>query len=192
MAVYGITKESLTIQRVRPFGNFFSQKKVTIAGGQGVLKPGTVLGVNESDFKYYVLDPAANDGTQTARAILREEVDTSAGDVQAVVYLAGVYAEDDIVFADVPVVGENVETGDGTATTFTLSRPPVASGSEKIYLDGVLQTGGYTIDYATGSITFNSAPGAGVVITADYDHQLTDTEKKTAILQLQDRGIILA
>jgi len=50
---------------------------------------------------------------------------------------------------------------------YEIQQAPIAP---KIYLDGVLQAGSaYTIAYlAAGTITFATAPGAGVVITADF------------------------
>ena len=61
---------------------------------------------------------------------------------------------------------EIVGTGHGV-TTFTLDYPPVVSGSETVYLDGVATTA-YSINYETGEITFDTAPALGMKITADY------------------------
>lgn len=58
----------------------FTQKGVTLAGGQGVLKAGTLLGRKTADKKYYVYDNSKSDGTEVARGVLRRGVDTgSAG-----------------------------------------------------------------------------------------------------------------
>lgn len=54
----------------------FTQKGVTLAGGQGVLKAGTLLGRKTSDKKYYVYDNVKADGTEVARGVLRRGVDT--------------------------------------------------------------------------------------------------------------------
>lgn len=72
------------------------------------------------------------------------------------------------------ITGENVGTGDGSTTQFTLAHIPVEEYSEIIYLDGVEQTRGtdYTIDYETGMITFSTAPSSGVAITADYQYRM--------------------
>lgn len=81
------------------------------------------------------------------------------------------YATGQIVFDSAPgateVTGEAVGTGDGATTNFTLDDPPVVAGSEIIYVDGVINEA-YTIDYATGEIVFDSAPGHDNDITADY------------------------
>lgn len=56
----------------------YRQFGVTLAGGQGILPIGTVLGQKTSDKKYYVYNNNASDGTQTARGILRRPVDLGA------------------------------------------------------------------------------------------------------------------
>ena len=56
----------------------------TILTGQGVLKRGTALGVN-ADGKMVILGTAS----ATANCILAEDVDTAAGDANALVYLSG-------------------------------------------------------------------------------------------------------
>lgn len=82
------------------------------------------------------------------------------------------------------VEDETIGTGDGTTTTFnfTLSKTPIVAGTISITDgtetfsdngDGTLtgDNGGTgTINYATGvgSVTFNTAPGTGISITADY------------------------
>ena len=71
--------------------------------------------------------------------------------------------------------------GDGVTTTFQLARSlnsnvtcvPIyyakASPTPLIYLNGVLQVSGYTIS-TLGLITFGSAPGVGVVVTATFGY----------------------
>jgi len=71
---------------------------------------------------------------------------------------------------------DDVAEGDGAITSFSL---PSLTGSGlifdstlKVYLDGVLQTRGatedYTYDDSTQEITFTSAPGTDVTVTATY------------------------
>jgi uncharacterized protein (TIGR02217 family) len=72
-------------------------------------------------------------------------------------------------------------TGDASKTQFQLIKKYVSgpttivrnltkpvNGTVKIALDGTLKTEGvdYTIDYATGIVTFGAAPGVGVLVTA--------------------------
>jgi peptide/nickel transport system substrate-binding protein len=77
-------------------------------------------------------------------------------------------------------VAEAVGTGDGTTTRFTLPQQDmplggadaykkVVPGSETIYLGGAPTTA-YTMIYNNGTIDFDTAPGAGVAITASYEH----------------------
>lgn len=71
-----------------------------------------------------------------------------------------------------------IGTGDGMNTLYqvfkrytdiggaTFDRPlkKLVNGTVKVYLDGVLQAAGYTVDNNTGIITFSIAPGMGVVV----------------------------
>jgi hypothetical protein len=54
----------------------FTQWGVTVAGGQGVLRAGTVLAQKSADKKYYVYNNAGTGGVETARGVLRRDVDT--------------------------------------------------------------------------------------------------------------------
>lgn len=82
---------------------------------------------------------------------------------------------------------QNLGTGNGTQTTFQLRklysntdsitgatsqlyreiRKPVP-GSVVVYLNGVVQSSGFSIDVTTGLISFTVAPANGVVVTADF------------------------
>lgn len=71
-----------------------------------------------------------------------------------------------------------IGAGDGTKAVFQLTKSytrgpltwsrritrPVAS-TVKVYLGGVLQTSGYTLNASTGAVTFASAPGSGVAVS---------------------------
>jgi uncharacterized protein (TIGR02217 family) len=77
-----------------------------------------------------------------------------------------------------------IGVGDASATTFQLTKTyspdfnsytrnikkPV-SGTVKIALDGSVKTEDtdYTVDYTTGIVTFSSAPGSAVVVTAGFE-----------------------
>ncbi|MEM7499095.1 MAG: DUF2460 domain-containing protein [Pseudomonadota bacterium] len=77
---------------------------------------------------------------------------------------------------------QSIGTGDGTATDFQLvktyepgphgvGRPvtkPVA-GSVLVALDGAAQTSGWSLDAETGVVAFDTAPGAGVAVTAGFE-----------------------
>lgn len=63
--------------------NLYSREDATVAKGQN-LKLGTIVGrVKETDL-IKQFNPAAEDGTETAVAVLLEDVDASAADIKAV------------------------------------------------------------------------------------------------------------
>lgn len=76
---------------------------------------------------------------------------------------------------------QQIGTGDGAQTNFqlvkkyingpstvirTITKP--VSGSVVVALNGVNQTTGWTVNTSTGVVTFTSAPGVGVVVTAGF------------------------
>jgi uncharacterized protein (TIGR02217 family) len=79
------------------------------------------------------------------------------------------------------VQGQLIGTGDGTTTQFQLSRTkgsitipiqnPFTLPPPVIYLNGVVQStpSQYSIG-TTGIVTFVTAPGAGVLVTADFNY----------------------
>lgn len=101
-----------------------------------------------------------------------------------------------------PVIG----TGNGSLTQFqliktynfmgqsfdrTISKPvqgvPDGRNTVKIYIDEALQQSGWTVDAATGLVTFGSAPASGT-ITTDYEFDVpvrmdTDELAKVSIVQ---------
>jgi len=89
-------------------------------------------------------------------------------------------------WADYIATGQAVGTGDGANTSWQLYKTytddagyteqrkitkPV-NGTVKVYVDGVLQTTGYSVDYATGVLAFYVAPAAGAIITADFEFDI--------------------
>ncbi|WP_342640931.1 head decoration protein [Rhodoligotrophos ferricapiens] len=65
--------------------NRYSRDEVILASGSPALEVGTVLGMVTTTGKYEQLDPAASDGTQTARAILLEKTPALSADRRVVV-----------------------------------------------------------------------------------------------------------
>jgi len=73
-------------------------------------------------------------------------------------------------------IGDDAETGfqlvkhypSGSVIEVRTITKPVA-GTVKVYLDGIEQLSGWSIDTATGIVTFDVAPGAGVQVTADFE-----------------------
>jgi uncharacterized protein (TIGR02217 family) len=85
------------------------------------------------------------------------------------------YADPD----DGQAVGQGLGTGTGAVTAFQLVRgfggfvEPVSAPSvvSAVYLNGVAQApASYGVNAATGVLTFNAAPGAGVAVSADFTY----------------------
>ena len=93
-------------------------------------------------------------------------------------------------------------TGDGARETFQLVKryvsgadedarlitKPVA-GATKISLNGTPQASGWSIDTATGLVTFTSAPANGAVISADFEFDVPvrfDTDRLEFRLETHD------
>lgn len=62
---------------------------VTLASGQGVVPRLSVIGYVTADGKGKLSLTASNDGSEVAKCVLVHEIDTTAGDVEAQVYLTG-------------------------------------------------------------------------------------------------------
>lgn len=101
-------------------------------------------------------------------------------------------------WTDYQAVAQNIGTGNGSQTIFQLTKKytssvtvtrvikkPVNNATMKVYLNAVLQSSGYTVNYATGEITFTTAPGSGVAVTADFEFDVPvrfDTDQLDAAI----------
>jgi len=101
-------------------------------------------------------------------------------------------------WADYSITGQNIAIGDGTTTVFQLVKTYVnggitesrnvkkpVSGTVIIYLNAVQQNSGVSCDTTTGLVTFTTAPGSGVAITADFQFDVPvrfDTDRLAATL----------
>lgn len=87
--------------------------------------------------------------------------------------------------SDHEIAGQQIGTGDASATAFQLQRAigaalPGGGFSElisapnvisAIYFDGITQDpAGYSVDQDTGLVTFITPPGSGLIITADFTY----------------------
>lgn len=52
-----------------------------------------------------------------------------------------------------------------------------------IYVNGVVQTSGYTVNYAEGSVVFNSARSSTDVVTADYTKTIPPQVREATVIQ---------
>ena len=99
-----------------------------------------------------------------------------------------------------------IGTGDGIVTSFALLKhytsgaqawtrtiaKPVA-GSVRLALGGVEQMSGWSVDTTTGVVSFNTAPGVGVVITAGFEFDVPvrfDTDTLDVTLDIERLGSI--
>jgi uncharacterized protein (TIGR02217 family) len=99
-----------------------------------------------------------------------------------------------------------IGTGDGTTSTFQLVKhytsgaqswirtitKPVA-GSVRLALAGVEQSTGWSVDTATGLVTFAAAPGSGVVVTAGFEFDVPvrfDSDTLDVTLDIERLGSI--
>lgn len=66
--------------------NRYSRDEITVVAGAD-LKVGSVLGLITASGKYSLSDPAAVDGSETPVAVLLQDADAAAADVQAIALL---------------------------------------------------------------------------------------------------------
>jgi hypothetical protein len=100
----------------------FTQKGVTLAGGQGILPAGTVLGRKTSDKKYYVYDNVGSGGVEVARGVLRRAVDTGASgttvDQLGNIVIAGILKLNLVSGADAGAITDLGAVTDSVRNTF--------------------------------------------------------------------------
>lgn len=102
-------------------------------------------------------------------------------------------------WTDYKATAQPIGTGDGTNKSFQLSRTyssggstdvrtitkPVA-GTVKVYLAGVLQASGWSVNTTTGIVTFTAAPGNNVAVSADYEFDVPvrfDTDRMAVTIE---------
>ena len=87
--------------------------------------------------------------------------------------------------SDRRVVGQPIGTGDASTTVFQLQRAigarlpgggffePISAPNvvSAVYFDGITQNpASYNVDPESGLVTFATAPGSGLIITADFTY----------------------
>ena len=86
------------------------------------------------------------------------------------------------------ITGEEVGAGDGSKVEFVLDYINPREGSLVVYLNGT-STEEYSLEGSTGTITFSTAPGSGVAVTADYllgvDDVLLTASAPTVVIGMQ-------
>ena len=143
----------------------------TIKSGEGLLKAGTLLSLDPSDKSRFVkLNPDATDGTEKVKGILLETVDATLDDKNAKIGYFGTYT-----YKYTMISTSQEFTGDGTTTTFYLSKLP-KQGTVRVKVNGNFVTEGqeFTVNYETGAITFDTAPASGSSIIVYYGYEPTN------------------
>lgn len=103
-------------------------------------------------------------------------------------------------WTDFQAEAQPIGTGDGSTTQFqlvkyyasgtmtetrTITKP--VFGSVAVYLAGVLQDeADYIVSHTTGLVTFDTAPGSGVAVSADFEFDVPvrfDTDRLSASLE---------
>lgn len=102
----------------------FTQKGVTLAPGMGVLLLGTVLGQRTTDKKWIAYADAASDGSNVARGVLRQSVDTGT-DVngpafQGNLVISGILNNVKVIGADAAAIADLNARVDTVLGTFTI------------------------------------------------------------------------
>jgi uncharacterized protein (TIGR02217 family) len=101
-------------------------------------------------------------------------------------------------WTDYTITGQTVGIGTGALNSFQLTKNYISGGvtqsrtltkpvggTVKIYLNGVLQSSGYSINLTTGVVTFTTPPALGVVMAADAEFDIParfDTDRLSASL----------
>jgi uncharacterized protein (TIGR02217 family) len=101
---------------------------------------------------------------------------------------------------------QSIGTGDGATTAFkmvkryasgsqtwtrTITKP--VAGTVRVALDGVEQISGWSVDTTTGVVTYDTAPSAGVAITAGFQFDVPvrfDTDTLDVTLDIERLGLI--
>ena len=101
-----------------------SRETITIASGAGILLAGTVVGKLTTGGKYKAYDNDASDGTQTAAAVILNDVDATSADVKVIgfVRLAEVYSNRLVWGAAVTTDAEKTAALADLAAQFVIAR----------------------------------------------------------------------
>ena len=105
-------------------------------------------------------------------------------------------------WTDYRAMGQTLGAGDGTTKAFQLIKSYVSGVGNELrtitkpvlgtvvpYMGGVKQTSGWSINIATGVLTFTVAPAQGVAVTADFEFDVPvrfDTDSMAVTIQQID------
>jgi hypothetical protein len=82
-------------------------KGVLLASGQGILARGSVIGIITTGGKGKLVNKANSDGSQVAKFVLADTVDTTSDDKMAVCYQSGLINREALVFGGASTVADH-------------------------------------------------------------------------------------
>tara|TARA_R100000808_G_scaffold24842_1_gene58704 strand:+ start:4624 stop:6258 length:1635 start_codon:yes stop_codon:yes gene_type:complete len=89
-----------------------------------------------------------------------------------------------------PIYSYDRYEADGSTTIFSITINYLSETHLKIYIDGVLQTTGYTLDPSTNRVTFTSAPTAGSIVVIQRNTPKTKALYQEEIVDFQDGSVL--
>lgn len=109
MSGYGIIGNSVPDNLIAGEKVPIQVKGITILAGQGILKRGSVIGIISASGKGKLAAKASVDGSQVAKYILADDVDTTA-DVVAQCYESGLFNRKALIFAAVNTAADHEDS----------------------------------------------------------------------------------
>lgn len=88
-------------------GVYETIKAVNVLAGQGILTRGSVIGIITTGGKGKLVAKASIDGSQVAKFILADTIDTTSGDVVAQCYASGSFNRKALTFAAANTVADH-------------------------------------------------------------------------------------
>lgn len=141
------------------------------------LEEGAVVAQESTNYTWKGYDPNASDGTEEPRGILLKDLDSDENASAPVAF-------DGIFGSLIHIKLSDTFNGDGSTTSFTLTREPFAD-SVSVTIDGEAQESGWSVSGNT--ITFESAPDNGATIVVSYKGKLNEADKQ----KLRDKGMVV-
>lgn len=89
-------------------------------------------------------------------------------------------------------VGNSEALGDGENKKFTVNNSPVYPDTSEVYLDGAIQSTGYTAEESLGLYEFDTAPTLAAIVSVHYRFTLLSDEQIEMFLELNEDNVRLA
>jgi len=89
-----------------------------------------------------------------------------------------------------PIYSYDRYEANGSTDAFVITVDYISTTHLEIYLDGVLQSTGYTIDSSTNKVTFSSTPGSGVIVLIQRNTPKTKATYQAQIADFQNGSVL--